>query len=237
MEGTRHVSFDLWMTLVRSHPVFKGKRAALFRTFFELEAYPPERVEAVFRETDLLINAMNEVTGRNVHTFEMYLLCLHLLGRDIKLVHTDKLEQFYSLSETLFFQYPPLPLYNDTHRLLSALHAQGITSSLLSNTGFIQGRTLRNLMKHLGWDVYFSFQLYSDETGYSKPSDIMFNRLLEAAGTLHTSLQPSQVWHLGDNPVADVQGAQQLGIKASLVDMTNNPLNQLFNEEGCICLT
>lgn len=236
MEKIRHVSFDLWMTLVRSHPSFKTKRAALFRSFFSLDAYAPEKVEAVFRETDVLINNMNEITGRNVHTFEMYLLCLHLLGIDIRSVHPDKLEEFYSLSEALFFQYPPLHLYEDITQLLTALQAQGITTSLLSNTGFIQGRTLRKLMAGWGWDALFAFQLYSDETGYSKPDVQMFSRLLENAASLHTGLVPAQIWHLGDNQVADVAGAERMGIHATLTDILNNPLNKLLNER-CLCLT
>lgn len=224
------------MTLIRSHPSFKTKRAALFRSFFSLESYAPEKVEAVFRETDLLINNMNEITGRNVHTFEMYLLCLHLLGIDIKSVHPDKLEEFYSLSEALFFQYPPLHLYADTMQLLAALQAQGITTNLLSNTGFIQGRTLRKLMAEWGWDTLLAFQLYSDETGYSKPDIQMFNRVLENAALLHADLTPAQIWHLGDNQVADVAGAQRAGIYATLTDIVHNPLNKLLNER-CLCLT
>lgn len=224
------------MTLIRSHPSFKTKRAALFRSFFSLDAFAPEKVEAVFRETDVLINNMNEITGRNVHTFEMYLLCLHLLGIDIKSVHPDKLEEFYSLSEALFFQYPPLHLYEDTTQMLAALQVQGITTNLLSNTGFIQGRTLRKLMTEWGWDTLFAFQLYSDETGYSKPDVQMFSRLLENAASLHTALLPSQIWHLGDNHIADVEGAQRMGIYATLTDIVNNPLNKLLNER-CLCLT
>lgn len=224
------------MTLIRSHASYKAKRADLFRSFFSLEAFAPEKVAAVVREADVLINNMNEITGRNVHTFEMYLLCLHLLGIDIKSVHPDKLEEFYSLSEALFFQYPPLPLYTDTTQLLAALQRQGITTNLLSNTGFIQGRTLRKLMTQWGWDTLFAFQLYSDETGCSKPDVQMFNRMLDKAAMLHTDLAPGEVWHLGDNQIADVQGAQRLGISATLTDITHNPLNKLLNER-CLCLT
>jgi len=224
------------MTLIRTHPSYKKKRAELFRSFFSLESFEQEKVDAAIREVDVLVNTMNEMTGRNVHTFEMYLLCLHLLGRDIKSVHPDKLEEFYSLSEALFFQYPPLHLYENTTPLLAALQAKGITTSLLSNTGFIQGRTLRKLMTGWGWDTLLAFQLYSDETGYSKPDTQMFSRLLEQASLLHTDLAPSQVWHLGDNRIADVQGAERMGIQATLTDIVHNPLNKLLHER-CLCLT
>jgi putative hydrolase of the HAD superfamily len=224
------------MTLIRSHPSFKTKRVDLFRSFFALKHLATEKVEAVFREVDVMINHMNEITGRNVHTFEMYLLVLHMLGIDIKSVHPDKLEEFYSLSEALFFEYAPLHLYEDITSLLAAMQAQGITTSLLSNTGFIQGRTLRKLMTEWGWDTLFSFQLYSDETGYSKPDVQMFNRLLENAALLHTDLIPAQIWHVGDNHIADVRGAESMGIQATLTDIVHNPLNRLLNER-CLCLT
>lgn len=236
MEHTRHVSFDLWMTLIRTHPSYKAKRSILFRSVFSLESYRQEEVDAAIRKVDVLVNTMNEITGRNVHTFEMYLLCLHLLGKDIKSVRPDKLEEYYSLSEALFFEYPPVHLYEDITPLLAALQTKGITTSLLSNTGFIQGRTLRKLMTEWGWDTLFSFQLYSDETGYSKPDTQMFSRLLEQAALLHTNLAASEVWHLGDNQLADVQGAERMGIQATLTDIVHNPLNKLLHER-CLCLT
>lgn len=231
----RHLSFDLWMTLIRSHPSFKSVRAAMFRTFFELEIHAPARVEAAFREIDTLVNNMNELTGRNVHTFEMYLLCLHQLGRDVKSIDAGKLHAFYTLSEELFFRYPPQSLYPDTALLLGAFREKGITLSIMSNTAFIQGHTMRRLMADLGWDQYFSFQLYSDETGHSKPSPIMFERLLAGVQALHPHhITASQVCHVGDNPLADVQGAQQAGILAALVEPGVTPLNEFLYQQSAL---
>jgi putative hydrolase of the HAD superfamily len=225
----RHLSFDLWMTLIRSHPSFKSVRADLFRTFFQLETHAPSKVEAVFREIDVLVNNMNELTGRNVHTFEMYLLCLHQLGGDVKSVTTAQLQEFYEASEALLFRYTPQPLYDNTKDLLSAFREQHITLSLMSNTAFIQGRTLRKLLADWGWDQYFSFQLYSDETGHSKPSPLMFQRLLAGVQALYPhDLQSKEICHVGDNMLADVQGAQQAGMLAALVEPGVTPLNQFL---------
>ena len=32
----KHISFDLWLTLIKSNPEFKSKRNLLFRDFFEI---------------------------------------------------------------------------------------------------------------------------------------------------------------------------------------------------------
>ncbi|MBP1651856.1 MAG: Haloacid dehalogenase domain protein hydrolase, partial [Bacteroidetes bacterium] len=81
IENIRHISLDVWMTLIRSNPAYKELRAAGFRKYFRLDEHSPATVETAMREVDVLVNNMNEVTGRNVHTFEIYLLCLHKLGR------------------------------------------------------------------------------------------------------------------------------------------------------------
>lgn len=217
------------MTLIRSNPAYKAQRAAGFRTFFRLDEHAPAAVEAAIREVDVLVNNMNEVTGRNVHTFELYLLCLHKLGREVKGITTAQLQDCYEALEALFDQYPPLPLYNDLGELFAAIRATGRTISLLSNTGFIQGTSLRRLMTQLGWEQYFSFQLYSDETGYSKPAPQFFAQLLEKARYLHSAaLSPAQIWHLGDNPLADVDGASQAGMTGTLTTLETQPLDQLL---------
>ena len=51
----------------------------------------------------------------------------------------------------------------------------------------------------------------SASTGFEKPHPRAFELALEAAG------HPDTVWMVGDNPIADVQGAQRLGIPAILV--------------------
>ncbi|WP_343669754.1 HAD family hydrolase [Chitinophaga sp.] len=228
-ENIRHISLDVWLTLIRSNPAYKELRAAGFRKCFQLYEHPPAAVEAAMREVDVLVNNMNEVTGRNVHTFEIYLLCLHKLGREVKGITEKQLMNCYTALEELFFQYPPVPLYNNLNALFESIRATGRTISLLSNTGFIQGPALRRLMQQLGWEQYFSFQLYSDEIGHSKPAPQFFAQLLEKARYLHgAGLSPVHIWHLGDNPLADVEGATRAGMTASLTTTDKQPLDQLL---------
>lgn len=229
VENIRHISLDVWMTLIRSNPAYKQLRAEGFRKYWQLEEHSPATVEAAMREVDVLVNNMNEVTGRNVHTFEIYLLCLHKLGRDVKGIKEEQLIACYAALEELWTQYPPVPLYKDLNALFESIRATGRTISLLSNTGFIQGPALRRIMRQFGWEQYFSFQLYSDEIGHSKPSPQFFAQLLEKARYLHgAALSPAQIWHLGDNPLADVEGATNAGMTASLTTFDKQPLDQLL---------
>ncbi|MBT3144637.1 HAD family hydrolase [Neptunomonas phycophila] len=51
------------------------------------------------------------------------------------------------------------------------------------------------------------FQLNADEAGVEKPHPDIFEQVLAAQ-----NLRPEQVIHIGDNPVADVQGAAEVGM-------------------------
>jgi putative hydrolase of the HAD superfamily len=56
-----HFSFDLWLTLIKSHPEFKAKRVELFSSFFDVEK-PINEVAKVVKYYDDLCNTINEVT-------------------------------------------------------------------------------------------------------------------------------------------------------------------------------
>ena len=54
-----HLSFDLWLTLIKSNPEFKNKRNSLFKDFFEVDC-SLEKVSEVIRYYDVLFNNINE---------------------------------------------------------------------------------------------------------------------------------------------------------------------------------
>jgi FMN hydrolase / 5-amino-6-(5-phospho-D-ribitylamino)uracil phosphatase len=59
----------------------------------------------------------------------------------------------------------------------------------------------------LGLNRYFSFAFSAASVGASKPHPAMFRAALE-----HASVVPSQMVHIGDHPVDDIEGASSLGI-------------------------
>lgn len=225
LEGFRHLSFDLWLTLIKSDPAFKPMRDELFARHFGLKPQL-DKVSAAFRHFDLLFNRINEQAGGNVQTIEMLYVILDHLGVQAGTVPATALEAFYDEMELLFMAYPPVLLERDTLRAFDRIKAHGCSISLLSNTGFIRGRSLRLLLENLGIAARLDFQLYSDELGYSKPSHRAYASVLEESNKRRT-LEKQHILHIGDNPVADLEGARRYGF-ASLIFNQENNLRKLF---------
>ena len=177
-KGFKHISFDLWLTLIKSNPEFKIKRNLLFKDYFEIES-PIEKVSQQLRYYDVVCNTINERTGLNIDTNEIYLFILASLDVPIQGIQLSKLEGFYTESERLFLSYKPTLIYSNTKDYLKIIKSEGIGINILSNTGFIKGFTLKKLMAFYELEECFNFQIYSDECGFSKPNKKNFDCRLQ----------------------------------------------------------
>lgn len=97
-------------------------------------------------------------------------------------------------------------LFDDTLPALERLSRAGWTHAILSN----HVPELRQLVTGLGLDDAVALVSCSAETGYEKPHPGAFASVLER-------LCPAEAWMVGDNVVADVLGAEEVGIPAVLV--------------------
>lgn len=208
-----HFSFDLWLTLIKSHPEFKAKRVELFSSFFNIDK-PIEEVTRIVKYYDDLCNHINEVIGGNVDTFEIYLLILGALNININEINIEKLNKFYQKSEDLFLEYKPVVIFENLHQFFDEIKNQGKTINILSNTGFIKGKTMRKFLIGENLDQYIDFHIYSDEINCSKPNPLIFQ---EVKNNIKVDLQMNQILHIGDNPIADYQGAKNFGFNAHLL--------------------
>lgn len=98
-------------------------------------------------------------------------------------------------------------LFDDTRPALEQLAADGWRHTVLSN----HVPELEEIVRSLGLADIVSTVLSSAITGYEKPHPEAFALALNAAD------HPSTVWMVGDNPDADVLGAEAVGIPAILV--------------------
>ena len=213
--GYQHISFDLWLTLIKSNPEFKQKRNLLFKNFFEIDS-SIEKVAEVVRYYDLLCNSVNEKTGLNFATKEIYYLILNSLDVDIEKIDMQSLEKFYYETELLFMEFKPVLIYPKLKLLLEEVTAQGKSISVLSNTGFINGVTLRKLLSYYNIEKFFSFQIYSDEVGMSKPNPEIF-KIVYNEICLMKMINRNEVLHIGDNIIADYNGAKNFGFNSLLI--------------------
>jgi FMN phosphatase YigB (HAD superfamily) len=97
-------------------------------------------------------------------------------------------------------------LFDDTLPALERLSQDGWTHAILSN----HVPELRQIVGGLGLDELVAAVSCSAETGYEKPHAEAFASVLDR-------LRPAEAWMVGDNVVADVLGAEAVGLPAVLV--------------------
>lgn len=231
MPPYQHYSFDLWLTLIRSNPAFKAERTKYFHQHLNAGKKTVEEIASVFRQVDLMCNSINEKTGGNIDAEEMYLMVISKIhDYHISLCDID-IHGLYTTMEQLLMTHLPVVYCENTAGVLQHLKQQeGTTISLLSNTGFIKGNTLRKVLHQLGLDQYLDFQFYSDEEGMSKPNKELYQRMINK---IHHhrghNLELSKIIHIGDNAHADVEGAKAMGIQSLLVNSNHLTIKSLLN--------
>ncbi|UPZ35865.1 HAD family hydrolase [Sphingobacterium sp. PCS056] len=214
IDAYKHFSFDLWLTLIKSNPQFKINRNRLLRDFFSIDS-SIEKIGETVRYYDLLANRISESTGIHFDANHIYYLILDQFK--ISFNQSDKqLQEFQKEVDTLFFKYKPILIDGHIKDLFKKISNQNKTISLLSNTAFITGESLRKILMDYELSDYFMFQLYSDEIGISKPNHSVFDMVFNKVND-HLRITKSEVVHIGDNKFADYLGAKNYGFQAILI--------------------
>lgn len=226
----KHYSFDLWLTLIKSNPAFKLERTRYFHENFNTANKSIDEIAAIFRQVDLMVNSINEKTGKNIDAEEMYLIVISKINNYSTEFSAIDIEGLYHTMEELLLNNMPVLYCVECIDVLYKLRESGkSTTSLLSNTGFIKGKTLRKILNHLQLDQLLDFQLYSDEVRMSKPNPRFFQLMLDTIKqTRHLDLDLHDIIHVGDNPLADVKGAEAIGIKSMLINSNHLTISALI---------
>jgi putative hydrolase of the HAD superfamily len=229
LNSIKHFSFDLWFTLIKSNPAFKKERALFFHRNFNSLKKSIEEVEAIIRQVDIMCNSINEKTGGNIDSEEMYLMVIYQMNNSHAIFESINMHSLYEEIDQLFFRYSPVVF--DAHTISSLDRLKQDTNrtfNVLSNTAFIKGSSLRVLLDHLELSKYFNFQVYSDEAGISKPHSGIYNILLENIYATRKDISSNEILHVGDNPIADIHGAKSAGINAFQINTNNKIITHLF---------
>ena len=200
----RVVTFDFWGTLYENKISLKYERKDIIR-----EALIQAGVTGVSDEMILQgmerVWAFWDVIWRTEHrTLTAGEFLLHLcrdLGAELPEALfgelTERLEQVVLGGNT-----QPIPGSVDAVAALSATRPLGV----ISDTGISSGRYLARLIAR-DHPARFSFGIYSDETGVSKPDLKVFTRVLEITGC-----EAHEVLHVGDLRHTDIAGAIAAGM-------------------------
>ena len=218
-----HYSFDLWLTLIKSNPLFKPARIEYFFENYNFSKKNTIEIKKIFRKVDLMCNLINEKVGKNVDAMEMYLMVLYLLDSKDHGIDSIEIAKLYQNMEDLVLKNTPILLNQNIRPTLIKIRDQGATISLLSNTGFIKGTTLRKVLTKLKILDLFDFVIFSDEIDMSKPNNEIYKLLFDKVKLLKkpNSIKKDKIVHIGDNYTADYLGAKDFGFKAIFVDKLN----------------
>lgn len=212
----KHISFDLWMTLIKSHPEFKIKRAELIVKMFDLKKYcDPKDIESKIKSLDKVFDRKNMISGKKISADKMYCKSLQKILPDKSILSENKIKELRNEADKLFVKYKPVFINDNIIEILEYLKISNYSTNLSSNTGFIEGKTLRPILEDLRISNYLDFMIFSDEIEASKPSPHFYRIVQEKA-----NLEKNEILHVGDNPKADYQGAKNYGFEALLI--TNN---------------
>ena len=226
----KHYSFDLWLTLIKSNPLYKQERTTYFYNKFNTKDKHIDEIAVAFRKVDLMVNAINEKTGKNVDADEMCLMVIAMINDYAFPFNEIDLVQLDHEMEELTLAHLPVLYCDECIDVLAEIKSTGLSSTnILSNTGFIKGKTLKKVINHLGIGQYIDFQLYSDEVRMSKPSSGFFQLMLDTIDRdKHREIGLHEIVHIGDNPVADILGAKAAGIKSVLINSNQQTISCLL---------
>ena len=116
--------------------------------------------------------------------------------------------------------------FDDTLPALSALREAGWRNVVLSN----HVPELADLVAGLGLAEHLDDVFSSASTGYEKPHPEAFRLALAACGN------PRQAWMVGDNPHADIEGAEAVGLPAILVRSAGSARRRAAGLEGAVAM-
>jgi len=102
-----------------------------------------------------------------------------------------------------------LVLFDDAPPVLTSLRRRGLTLGLISNLD----QSLEQFCTEVDLNSYLDFFIISHEVGFEKPHPEIFGAALKQA-----QVQAAEAIHVGDQYHSDIVGAQQVGIKALLLD-------------------
>jgi FMN hydrolase / 5-amino-6-(5-phospho-D-ribitylamino)uracil phosphatase len=178
--------WDVWPVIMRAEQTmyaYLGERYPRIAAKYSVEALRAERDRVAQDEPHM------------VHDFTYLRLaslrhCAQTVGYDTA-VADEIFDVFYRARNTVSF-------YRDVLPALDQLHGRYRLYSLTNGNANLQA---------IGLERYFEASFAAREVGALKPDPAVFRHVLA-----HAQLEPQQALHIGDDPVADVQGARNVGM-------------------------
>lgn len=204
MKHIRAIGFDLFGTLIFVNKLARGD--ALQRLLEILREHGFDIEHDAFVEVYLATvrKFKEEARANHRETHNRYWICetLNRFGYDV--LPGDP--RIVSAIQAYFADFiSHIELLPGTAEMLDRLREKYLIG-LLSN--FTHAPAVREALARLGIASRFEFILISGELGHRKPGEPAFSKMIESFG-----VWKHQIAYVGDDPVADLQGALDAGIQ------------------------
>jgi len=216
----KHISLDLWNTLLISNPNFSIERVKYFSNNF-LRNIKKDLISKEIEDIGIESDLINMSEGISIPSEKMY---SKLLSKHNIILDEGQLKKIYSDLELIFLKNLPSVMYKKDvlKKCFENLLSKDYSLNISSNTAYIKGKTLINVLEKFELKQYFKFFIFSDEINYSKPSINFFEKLLKNCEK--QKINKENIIHIGDSIEADIKGANQCEIKSHYVDKKQRKL-------------
>lgn len=203
------IGFDLWGTLIKANPEFKERKRDLFIRHFPTTSI--NHCEEVMLGIKTELNNIIEDSGWQP---PKEIIISLLATRLYQTKHS--VENFLEDYQRLAIVYPPLFISDLTDDILFEISCKH-SLIIVSNTMFIEGRTLRTILNNTSIGDYFSEMRFSDIESLSKPN----RRILPSSDKLD--------YFIGDNLKTDGKFAETKKAEFIQINSTQKTLVDVHN--------
>ena len=147
--------------------------------------------------------------------FDWLLIFIRRLDHNLnKKLTKSQIVYIGELIDRAFLEFPPI-IFNGSLKLIEFCKKNQIKIGIISNTGFNSPKVYRNWL--INEKIFYDEIVLSNELGIAKPDKKIFYYTLDKLG-----IPPGNSIHFGDNPVADIMGANSIGITSVLISKNNS---------------
>lgn len=218
----KHISFDVWNTLISANPEFAKARTQLLADFTDVDF-----ALAKHEYTNLKHKADN-LSEQNGVALPTPVLVRILLGSLLPGEPSDDLVRRYivAMNELFLEHNPAMP--KSVIDLIEELTGAGVTVSIGSNSNFISGKVMHPWINQTAGGR-FSFGVYSDLVRVGKPSAAFFGHIIDEVRARRDGVRINEILHVGDSARCDQWGASEIGMNALLISDPNSTYNDVIN--------
>lgn len=218
----KHVSFDVWNTLISANPEFAKARTQLLADFTDVD------FSLAKHEYTKLKQKADNLSERNGLALPTPTLVRILLGSLLPGEPSQDLIRRYIMSmNDLFIEHHPI-MPQSVIDLIDELVSAGVTVSIGSNSNFISGKVMHPWINQAVGEK-FSFGVYSDLVRVGKPSAAFFGHIIDEVRARRIEVRNTEILHVGDSDRCDRWGASEIGMNALLISDSNSTYNAVIN--------